>query len=109
MTANFGNLYVNTDAYAQSEHFLELVSAQHVRVERIVSTGQATPDGEWLEQERAEFVTLLTGSAALRFDGEGAARVLRPGDYVTIPPRQRHRVDWTAKDQASIWLAIHYE
>jgi cupin 2 domain-containing protein len=109
MKPECGNLYANVAARAPSEHVLELLSAQHVRIERIVSTGQATPDGEWLQQDRAEFVTLLTGSAGLRFEGDGVPRVLRPGDYLAIAPRRRHRVDWTAKDEPSVWLAIHYE
>jgi hypothetical protein len=31
-----------------------------------------------------------------------------PGDYVHILARQRHRVEWTADGQQTVWLALHY-
>jgi len=35
-------------------------------------------------------------------------RNLHPGDHVLIPAHRAHWVTWTAKDQPSIWLAIHF-
>ncbi|WP_374544868.1 cupin domain-containing protein [Rhodoblastus sp.] len=78
-----------------------------VRIERIVSRGQASPPGFWYDQDGTEWVILLAGSAALLFEGESAPRVLRPGDYVEIPPHARHRVEWTDADAPTIWLAVH--
>jgi cupin 2 domain-containing protein len=51
---------------------------------------------------------VLKGSAGLLFEGEGAARVLGPGDHVRIPANTRHRVEWTAADQTTVWLAVHF-
>ena len=43
------------------------------RIERIVSTGQATPDGRGYDQETDEWVLVVEGSARLRIEGEAAA------------------------------------
>jgi cupin 2 domain-containing protein len=40
-------------------------------------------------------------------EGEDSPRILRPGDYVEIPPHVRHRVAWTESDAPTIWLAVH--
>lgn len=102
------NIYAHLSASREAEHCADLLAAPGVRIERIVSLGQATPPGEWLDQDRAEWVILLRGAARLRFDGESAARELQPGDYVHIPAHCRHRVDWTAPNEPTIWLALHY-
>jgi len=50
---------------------------------------------------------LLAGAAVLRFE-DGDQRVeLEPGDWVEIPARVRHRVDWTQADAPTVWLAVH--
>lgn len=78
-----------------------------MRIERIVLTGQSSPPGFWYEQADDEWVVLLSGSALLRFEDEADARPLQPGDWVFIAAGNRHRVDATAEDQASVWLAVH--
>ena len=45
-----------------------LAGGGDVIVERIVSSGQATPVGEWLVGERDEWVVLLEGEAELRYE-----------------------------------------
>lgn len=79
-----------------------------LRIERIVSTGQASPPGFWYDQEEHEWVLLLAGRAGLRFEDEDEERELVPGDPVLIPAHARHRVEWTADDEPTIWLAIFY-
>jgi cupin 2 domain-containing protein len=84
-----------------------LVESDGARIERIVSTGQASPAGFWYDQPDDEFVVLLAGAAALRFE-EGDQRVeLRPGDWLEIPAHVRHRVDRTQANPPTVWLAIH--
>lgn len=85
-----------------------LASSPHVRIERIVSRGQASPPGFWYDQDAAEWVIVLAGSAALLFEGETDPHRLAPGDYLHIPAHRRHRVEWTDPDQATIWLAVHF-
>jgi cupin 2 domain-containing protein len=102
-----GNLFTPPPRPAHAEQFTDLLSLPGARVERIVSTGQCTPAGEWLDQDWTEWVVLLAGAAAIRLEGETQARVLRPGDWLTLPAGLRHRVDWTDAAGATIWLAVH--
>jgi cupin 2 domain-containing protein len=104
-----GNIDADIDATASTESFLALVQAKAVTVERIVSTGQPTPPGQWLNQDRDEFVILLRGTAGLWFMGDALPKVMKPGDYVNIPAHRRHRVAWTAPDVPTVWLAVHYD
>lgn len=102
-----GNIFAKIPAALAEEQFLTLVSASGVRIERIVSTGQASPPGFWFDQDWTEWVIVLSGSAGLRFDGEGEARTLQAGDHVEIPAHLKHRVEWTDAAQPTIWLAVH--
>lgn len=85
-----------------------LVEAGGMRLERIVSTGQASPPGFWYDQDTDEWVALLAGAAGLRFADQDGVVVLRPGDHLVIPAHRRHRVEWTAPDRPTIWLALHH-
>jgi cupin 2 domain-containing protein len=102
-----GNLFANLPTSRTEEEFRTLLTLPGARVERIVSTGQASPDGFWYDQDWTEWVVVLSGSAALLMEGEDSPRILRPGDYVEIPPHVRHRVAWTEADAPTIWLAVH--
>ncbi|MBV4491774.1 cupin [Pseudomonas oryzicola] len=95
-------------AITSAERIDELLSRPGLRVERIVSTGQASPPGFWYDQAEGEWVVLLSGAAGLRFEHEDHTRLLVPGDCLDIPPHYRHRVEWTAPGTASIWLAVFY-
>jgi cupin 2 domain-containing protein len=79
-----------------------------LRIERIVSFGQASPPGFWYDQDEAEWVLLLAGAASLRFEDEPEARLLGPGDWVEIAAHRRHRVEWTDSTQPTVWLAVFY-
>ena len=85
-----------------------LLTTPGLLIERIVSWGQASPPGFWYDQAEAEWVTVLTGSARLRFADETEARVLAPGDWLDIAPHRRHRVEWTDPTVATVWLAVFY-
>ena len=85
-----------------------ILAAPGVRVERIVSLGQASPEGFWYDQDEAEWVLLLAGAARLHFADEAEARTLGPGDYLHIAAHRRHRVNWTDPDQPTVWLAVFY-
>ena len=100
------NLFDNIPARANEEVFTELVARAHVRIERIVSTGQATPADKPHRQAHDEWILLLAGAAGLRIEGEGERR-LRPGDHVLIAAHRLHWVTWTAKDEPTVWLAVH--
>lgn len=88
------------------EEFTDLLARPGVRIERIVSTGQSTPEGSPYDQAHDEWVLLLRGAAGLWIEGDGE-RTLRPGDWLLIPAHSRHRVTWTATGEPTVWLAIH--
>ena len=104
-----GTLLSNLRFPEEREIFETLAESGPCKIERIVSSGQATPAGEWLEQDAREFVVVMTGRARLMFEGDEVPLWLGPGDWVDIPPRARHRVDWTDPDQPTVWLAVHLQ
>ena len=104
-----GNIFANVAHRLADEQIVELLSARNVTIERIVSTGHATAPDEWYDQDRAEWVLLLSGSAGLIFEGETEPLVLEPGNYVHIDAHVRHRVAWTDQSVPTVWLAIHYQ
>jgi len=104
-----GNVLHNIPESVDDEIFENLVVGDTFRLERIVSHGQATPEEEWYDQDRDEWVLLLAGSAAIQFEDQLHAIELKAGDYVLIPAHKRHRVEWTDKRKKSIWLALRYE
>jgi cupin 2 domain-containing protein len=85
-----------------------LVTRPGLRIGRIVSAGQASPEGFWYDQAEDEFVLLVAGAAALEIEGEAAPRRLRPGDWVHLPAGCRHRVAWTQAEPATVWLVVHH-
>jgi cupin 2 domain-containing protein len=96
------------EAFSSTEIFDVLHAQPGLRVERIVSHGQASPPGFWYDQPEAEWVMLVCGAAHLEIEGETAPRHLRPGDWINLPAHCRHRVAWTDPEQPTVWLAAHY-
>lgn len=94
---------------AQGREILEtLLETAGARLERIISYGQASPDGVWYDQAEHEWLMVLAGSAGLHIEGEREIVVLRAGDSLNIPAHRRHRVEWTSTQQPTIWLALYY-
>jgi cupin 2 domain-containing protein len=102
-----GNLFENLPGAAVEEKFTTLAKFPSARIERIVSTGQASPTGLWYDHEQAEWVVLLNGSASVMQEGKETPRVPRPGEDVEIPARKKHRVEWTDPKETTVWLAAH--
>lgn len=93
---------------AENEQFSDLLKRPGLRIERIVSTGQASPPDFWYDQPTSEWVLLVQGEAKLRFADEAEARHLQAGDFIEIAAQRKHRVDWTPPGTITIWLAVHY-
>jgi cupin 2 domain-containing protein len=102
-----GNLFAALPARLMEEEITILAEPPGARIERIVSTGQASAPGFWYDQDQTEWVIVLAGSAGLLIGGEAEPRILAPGDWVEIPPHVRHRVEWTDADVPTVWLAVH--
>jgi cupin 2 domain-containing protein len=101
------NLFANLPVETKHEVFTELLSRPGARIERIVSNGQSTPVDTPFNQDHDEWVLLLRGSASLWVEGDGE-HDLHPGDHILIPARRTHRVTRTAKDEPTVWLAVHF-
>lgn len=93
--------------HCEGEVFETLLALPGVRIERIVSRGEVSPEGFWYDQEHTEWVVVLAGATRLMIEGEVAARSLGPGDAITLRPHVRHRVDWTDPERETVWLAVH--
>lgn len=85
-----------------------LLSRPGLRVEHIVSAGQASPPGFWYDQPQPEWVLLVSGTALLRIEDEASPRHLAAGDWIDLPAHCRHRVEWTTPECPTVWLALHY-
>jgi cupin 2 domain-containing protein len=102
------NILADLPVVPEAAERLEILLAQpNLRIERIVSSGQASPPSFWYEQAETAWVLLVSGKALLRFEDETEARCLRPGDWLCIEPLRCHRVEWTAADAPTVWLAVH--
>ncbi|KIZ33565.1 MULTISPECIES: cupin domain-containing protein [Rhodopseudomonas] len=101
-----GHLLGDLPAPGPDESLETLLSRGDVRIERIVSTGQASPPGFWYDQSEHEFVVLLAGAATLRFEEGDRVVALTPGSYLEIPAHCRHRVEATQSEQPTVWLAL---
>ena len=92
----------------EKEIFERLVNSKHVKIERIISKGQQSPESGWYDQEENEWVMVLEGEAILSFDNRTSVH-MHAGDFVNIPSHSKHRVDWTDPDKETIWLAVRYQ
>ena len=81
-----------------------LVQAKHVRIERIVSEGHASPPDFWYDQKESEFVLLVQGAARLRFEDEVIE--MKSGDFINFSAHKKHRVESTTPDENTVWLAV---
>lgn len=102
-----GSLLADLPVALDEEHFETLSEGDNFRIERIVSRGQASPADFWYDEPENEFVLLVRGRARLGFAGNLEPVTLLPGEYLEIPARCRHRVEWTDPDQETVWLAIY--
>ncbi|MBD2078508.1 cupin domain-containing protein [Leptolyngbya sp. FACHB-17] len=101
-----GNIFEIGERSLDRELFEPLIETDQLLIERIISTGQTTPEGEWYNQPRDEWVLLLQGEAQLMYE-DGSEIDLKAGNYLLIPAHQKHRVSYTSNNPACIWLAIH--
>ena len=103
-----GNVFENIPESFPQEIFETIHETPALLIERILSAGQATPAGEWLVQERNEWVLLLRGKAGVKFEDTDDIIELNPGDHLFISAFRKHRVEWTAGQEATVWLAVHF-
>src|SRR5512143_2538112 len=88
------------------ELFDMLWARPSLRLERIVSTGQRSPEGFWYDQDWDEWVVLIRGNALLSFEN-GERIAMSEGDFLFIPAHRKHRIEETQIDPPCVWLALH--
>ena len=101
------NFFTDIPPELPEELMQQLAGEGSVRIERIVSRGHSSPPEGWYDQDQHEWVVVLRGRAVLAYLDKPDLN-LGPGDYVSIAPHEKHRVAWTAPDEDTIWLAVHY-
>lgn len=103
-----GNLFTDLPASLTEELVDVLDEANSIRIERIVSTGQSSPEEFWYDQDEHEFVVVLKGEATLLFDDNEKPMQINPGDFVNIPAHRKHCVESTSPNEPTVWLAVFY-
>jgi len=101
------NIFSNIPDKPEHEVFEHLAGGRQVTIERIISRGHASPATGWYDADTSEWVIVLRGEARLTFEDRTSVH-LREGDYLNLPAHRKHRVDWTAPDRETVWLAVHY-
>ena len=100
------NIFTHTEVNKEEEIFFEIFKNDIIKIEKIVSNGQKSPDNFWYEQEKSEFILLLEGYAILEF--EDREMELIKGDCLNIKAMQKHRVKYTSEKEPTIWFAVFY-
>lgn len=91
----------------EAELLEPLIESNGVKIERIISKGHKSPASGWYDQDNNEWVIVLKGEAILLFEDETSI-TLKAGDFINIEAHKKHKVEWTAPDIETIWLAVHY-
>ena len=109
------NLIDNLPQPDQDEIFEDIIKGDNVRIERIISKGQCSPDEHWYDQPQSEWVLVLQGHAKLLLQNSDHTQLpaklveLKAGDHINIKAHQKHKVAWTCPDQITVWLAVFYD
>ena len=100
------NIFEQIIVDKNEEKFFEIFKNETIKIEKIVSNGQTSPENFWYEQEKSEFVLLLEGFAILEFENREVE--LKKGDCINIKAKQKHRVKFTSLNEPTIWFAVFY-
>ena len=102
------NIFSDIQKQAPDEVLETILQTDKFKIERIISRGHATAEGEWYDQDKNEWVLVLKGNASLLFEGNDKTIIMKTGDYINIPAHRKHRVEWTEPEEETNWLAIYY-
>jgi cupin 2 domain-containing protein len=84
----------------------ELFKFREGRAVRILSSGQASGPGFWYEEEEDEWVIVLGGEGKIEWPN-GQKKLLKAGDWLFLPAREKHRVAYTSACPPCVWLAVY--
>ncbi len=100
------NIFEKIKIDKKDEQFFEIFKNDKIKIEKIVSNGQKSPKDFWYEQDKSEYILLLSGFAILEF--EDFEIELKKGDCLNIDAFLKHRVKFTSVDEPTIWFAVFY-
>ena len=100
------NIFEQIIVDKNEENFFEIFKNEIIKIEKIVSNGQISPENFWYEQEQNEFVLVLEGYAILEFENREVE--LKKGDCLNIKAMEKHRVKFTSLDEPTVWFAVFY-
>jgi len=103
------NIFSEIPENLKDEIFQSIIEKENLKIERIISNGQTTPEDFWYDQNQNEFIILLKGKAKILFEENSEEVELNPGDYILIESHKKHKVTYTSKEETTIWLAIHFK
>ena len=104
----YDNILKNIPNKIDEEIIENLINAGNVRIERIISHGQASPECFWYDQDENEFVIVLSGYGQIKFE-DGEIVDMKEGDWLYIPAHKKHRVEQTDKENKTVWLAVFFK
>lgn len=100
------NIFEKIKIDKKDEQFFQIFKNDKIKIEKIVSNGQKSPKDFWYEQDKSEYILLLSGFAILEF--EDFEIELKKGDCLNIDAFLKHRVKFTSLDEPTIWFAVFY-
>ncbi len=100
------NLFENIPESFPEEIFDIILQKPGIRIERIISRGNSSPENFWYDQENDELAFLIQGESIIEFAGGNEIKMYK-GDFIFIPAHNKHRVKWTNPDINNIWIAVH--
>ncbi len=92
--------------FETSEFFEVLKESSNIKIERIVSKGNVTPNNQWYNQSNDEWVILIQGNAKIEYSDRKVIE-LTAGEHLFIPKHTLHRVIQTSSNPECIWIAVH--
>ena len=102
------NFFDTMSLQSEKEEVIEtILEHSGCKIERIVSNGFPTPEGEWFEQNSDEWVILLSGTATIVYKEKRESVAMEQGDFLFIPANVCHRVEKVSKLPEALWLAVH--
>ncbi len=108
MISEAENLFESLPETISEELFTEILCADNVKIERIVSKGHTFPESGWYDQQDNEWVIVLKGEAKLSLKDSNEVHLVA-GSHLNIPAHTEHKVTWTLPNTETIWLAVHYK
>jgi len=102
-------IWSDLPSFPQKEEIIEeIFFHEHVRIERIMSSGQVSPEGFWYDQNENEWLILLSGAAEITLQSPAKIIKLKSGESYFIAAHLKHRISWTHPEAPTLWLAVFF-